>query len=119
MLADYDLNESDLPIEIAFVFHNLHKATGERHEWRVGPIEAPTPGAWNMLVWASENEGKFMELVIREQLKGKGKQNEDQGMGDTGESIMQLEEMLSGVLVSNESVQTSTKKSEGQPEVSA
>ena len=119
LLADYDLNESDLPIEIAFVFHNLHKTTGERHDWRVGPGEAPTPGAWNMLVWATENEGKFMELVIREQLKGKGKQGEDQGMGDTGESIMQLEEMLSGALVSNELVQTSTKELEGQPEVSA
>ena len=49
-----------------------------------------------------------MELVIREQLKGKGKQAEEQGMGDTGESITQLEEMLSSALIPNESVQPST-----------
>jgi hypothetical protein len=104
LLKEYDINESDLPIEIAFVFHNLHKTRGERHEWKVSPPESPTPGAWNMLVWATENEGKFMELVIREQLKGKGKQAEEQGMGDTGESITQLEEMLSSALVPDESV---------------
>ena len=119
MLKDYDINESDLPIEIAFVFHNLHKARGERHQWEVTPKESPTPGAWNMLVWATENEGKFMELVIREQLKGKGKQTEEQGMGDTGESITQLEEMLSSALAPNEPLQTSTQELEGQPEVSA
>jgi len=119
LLADYDINESDLPIEIAFVFHNLHKARGERHEWGVKPQEAPTPGAWNMLVWATENEGKFMELVIREQLKGKGKQTDEQGMGDTGESILQLEEMLSSALMPNESLQSSTEEPERQPEVSA
>ena len=100
LLKEYDINESDLPIEIAFVFHNLHKTRGERHEWKVSPPESPTPGAWN--------EGKFMELVIREQLKGKGKQAEEQGMGDTGESITQLEEMLSSALIPNESVQTNT-----------
>ena len=72
-----------------------------------------------MLIWATENEGKFMELVIREQLKGKGKQTEEQGMGDTGESITQLEEMLSSALSPNESLQPSTKEPEGQPEVSA
>ena len=119
MLKDYDINESDLPLEIAFVFHNLHKTRGERHEWGVAPGEAPTPGAWNMLIWATENEGKFMELVIREQLKGKGKQTEEQGMGDTGESITQLEEMLSSALSPNESLQPSTKEPEEQPEVSA
>jgi len=108
LLKEYDINESDLPIEIAFVFHNLHKTRGERHEWKVSPPEAPTPGSWNMLVWATENEGKFMELVIREQLKGKGKQGDEQGMGDTGESITQLEEMLSSALIPNESVQPST-----------
>ena len=108
LLKEYDINESDLPIEIAFVFHNLHKSRGERHEWGVKPQEAPTPGSWNMLVWATENEGKFMELVIREQLKGKGKQAEEQGMGDTGESITQLEEMLSSALIPHEPVQPST-----------
>jgi len=108
LLKEYDINECDLPIEIAFVFHNLHKTRGERHEWGVKPPEAPTPGSWNMLVWATENEGKFMELVIREQLKGKGKQGDEQGMGDTGESITQLEEMLSSALIPDDSVQTST-----------
>ena len=118
LLVEYDINESDLPIEIAFVFHNLHKSRGERHEWNVGPTEAPTPGAWNMLVWATENEGKFMELVIREQLKGKGKQTDEQGMGDTGESISQIEAMLSHSLMPDDSLQPSTKKPEGQPEIS-
>ena len=118
LLKEYDINESDLPIEIAFVFHNLHKSRGERHMWGVKPPEAPTPGAWNMLVWATENEGKFMELVIREQLKGKGKQAEEQGMGDTGESISQIEAMLSHALMPDDSLQPSTKKPEGQPEIS-
>ena len=118
LLIEYDINESDLPIEIAFVFHNLHKARGDRLQWGVKPAEAPTPGAWNMIVWATENEGKFMELVIREQLKGKGKQADEQGMGDTGESITQLEEMLSSALTPNEPLQSSTKEPEGQPEVS-
>jgi len=118
LLVEYDINESDLPIEIAFVFHNLHKTRGERHQWGVLPPEAPTPGAWNMLVWATENEGKFMELVIREQLKGKGKQVEEQGMGDTGESIVQLESMLS-VLTPNEPLRSNTKEPEGQPEIPA
>jgi hypothetical protein len=118
LLVEYDINESDLPIEIAFVFHNLHKSRGERHEWNVGPTEAPTPGAWNMLVWATENEGKFMELVIREQLKGKGKQTDEQGMGDTGESISQIEAMLSHALMPDDSLQPSTKEPEGQPEIS-
>ena len=118
LLVEYDINESDLPIEIAFVFHNLHKSRGERHEWGVGPAEAPTPGSWNMLVWATENEGKFMELVIREQLKGKGKQAEDQGMGDTGESISQIEAMLSHALMPDDPLQPSTKKPQGQPEIS-
>ena len=104
LAKEFDLAESNLPPDIAFVFHSLHKAKGERSRWRVSPKSAPTPGAWNMLVWATENEGKFMELVIREQLKGKGKQADEQGMGDTGESIAQLEEMLSSALVPNESL---------------
>tara|TARA_R110002020_G_scaffold418306_2_gene627567 strand:- start:2519 stop:3088 length:570 start_codon:yes stop_codon:yes gene_type:complete len=108
LLKEYDINDSDLPIEIAFVFHNLHKTRGERHQWGVAPPESPTPGAWNMLVWATENEGKFMELVIREQLKGKGKQGEDQGMGDTGESIMQLEAMLSNAMMPDDPLSPST-----------
>ena len=108
LLKEYDINESDLPIEIAFVFHNLHKSRGERHMWGVKPPEAPTPGAWNMLVWATENEGKFMELVIREQLKGKGKQTEEQGMGDTGESISQIEAMLSHALMPDDPLQPSS-----------
>tara|TARA_R100001594_G_scaffold506_1_gene1946 strand:+ start:956 stop:1525 length:570 start_codon:yes stop_codon:yes gene_type:complete len=108
LLKEYDINDSDLPIEIAFVFHNLHKTRGERHQWGVTPPESPTPGAWNMLVWATENEGKFMELVIREQLKGKGKQAEDQGMGDTGESIMQLEAMLSHAMMPDDPLSPST-----------
>lgn len=92
-LASYDIEESDLPQDIAFVFHSLHKAIGERMSWLVGPHEAPTPGAWNMLVWAVENQGKFFEMVIREQLK-KNEKVDDQGMGDTGESVEQIERLL-------------------------
>jgi len=108
LAQEFDLAESDLPPDIAFVFHSLHKAKGDRSGWRVSPKSAPTPGAWNMLIWASENMTKFMELVIREQLRGSGKAGEEQGMGDTGESITQLEEMLSSALIPNESVQPST-----------
>ena len=94
VLGEYDINESDLPVDIAFVFHNLHKAVGEQSTWKVTPPEAPTPGAWNMLMWASENQTKFMDRVLGEQLKT-GRQGEDQGMKDTGESIEQIEQMLS------------------------
>ena len=104
LAKEFDLAESDLPPDIAFVFHSLHKTKGDRSRWRVSPKSAPTPGAWNMLVWAAENTSKFMELVIREQLKASGKAGEEQGMGDTGESITQLEEMLSSALIPDESV---------------
>jgi len=104
LAQEFDLADSDLPPDIAFVFHSLHKAKGDRSSWRVSPKSAPTPGAWNMLIWAAENMTKFMELVIREQLRAKGKGGEEQGMGDTGESITQLEEMLSSALIPNESV---------------
>lgn len=104
LAKEFDLTECDLPPDIAFVFHSLHKAKGDRDRWRVSPKSAPTPGAWNMLVWAADNMTKFMELVIREQLRAKSKGGEEQGMGDTGESIAQLEEMLSSALVPNESL---------------
>jgi len=93
-LASYDIDESDLPAEIAFVFHSIHKAVGDQAVWLVRPQDAPTPGAWNMLVWAVENQTKFFEMVIREQLK-KNERVDDQGMGDTGESVEQIEKLLS------------------------
>ena len=93
-LASYDIDESDLPVEIAFVFHSIHKAIGDKAVWLVRPQDAPTPGAWNMLVWAVENQTKFFEMVIREQLK-KNEKVDDQGMGDTGESVEQIEKLLS------------------------
>jgi hypothetical protein len=102
VLGEFDINESELPIDIAFVFHNLHKAVGEQSEWKVSPPEAPTPGAWNMLMWASINQTKFFDKVLGDQLK-QGNKTEDQGMGDTGESIEQIEQMLTQLSeVSNE-----------------
>jgi len=93
VLGDYDITESELPIDIAFVFHSLHKAVGDMSAWRVAPEDAPTPGAWNMLIWAVSNTTKFMDRVLGEQLKS-GRPSEDQGMRDTGESVEQLEQML-------------------------
>ena len=94
ILGDYDINDSDLPVDIAFVFHNLHRTKGEMANWKVTPDQAPTPGSWAMLVWASNgNQTKFFEKVIGEQLKS-GRAAEDQGMRDTGESIEQISKML-------------------------
>ena len=93
VLGDYDITESELPIDIAFVFHSLHKAVGDMTSWKVTPEDAPTPGAWNMLIWAVSNTTKFMDRVLGEQLKS-GRPSEDQGMRDTGESVRVLTEML-------------------------
>ena len=93
VLGDYDITESELPIDIAFVFHNLHKAVGDMTSWKVTPEDAPTPGAWNMLIWATANQTKFFDKVLGDKLK-QGAKSEDQGMRDTGESVEQIEQML-------------------------
>ena len=62
-LGEFDINESELPVDIAFVFHNLHKAVGEQSQWKVTPSEAPSPGAWNMLIWAADNQTKFFDKM--------------------------------------------------------
>ena len=97
ILGEYDINDSELPADIAFVFHNLHKAVGEMTNWKTKPDDAPTPGAWNMLIWASTNQTKFFDKVLGEQLKS-GRTTEDQGMRDTQESVEQIEAMLSELL---------------------
>ena len=43
---DYTRAMFDLPEDIAWVFHNLHKCKGELDEWLIVPDHAPTPGAW-------------------------------------------------------------------------
>ena len=48
--GDYDITDSELPPDISFVFHSLHKAVGDMTSWKVAPEDAPTPGAWNMLI---------------------------------------------------------------------
>jgi hypothetical protein len=93
VLGEYDITESELPIDIAFVFHNLHKAVGDMTSWKVTPEDAPTPGAWNMLIWATANQTKFFDKVLGDKLK-QGAKSEDQGMRDTGESVEQIEQML-------------------------
>jgi len=93
VLGDYDITESELPIDIAFVFHSLHKAVGDMTSWKVAPEDAPTPGAWNMLIWATANQTKFFDKVLGDKLK-QGTKAEDQGMRDTGESIEEIERML-------------------------
>ena len=65
--------------------------------WKTKPDDAPTPGAWNMLIWASANQTKFFDKVLGEQLKS-GRTTEDQGMRDTQESVEQIEAMLSELL---------------------
>ena len=97
ILGEYDISESELPQDIAFVFHNLHKAVGEITSWKIKPADAPTPGSWNMLCWASANTTKFMDKVLGEQLKS-GRTTEDQGMRDTQESVEQIEAMLSELI---------------------
>lgn len=96
-LGEYDINESDLPEDIAWVFHNLHKCKGELDEWLVVPDQAPTPGAWSMVVWAVGNQTKFMELVIREQMKINTNKDEDKTMKATNHTIDQIEEMLANI----------------------
>jgi len=96
-LGEYDINESALPADIAWVFHNLHKCKGELDEWLVGPHNAPTPGAWSMLVWAVGNQTKFMELVIREEMKVNSNKDEDKTIKATNHTIEQIEEMLANI----------------------
>ena len=96
-LGEYDIKESDLPNDIAWVFHNLHKCKGDLDEWLVVPDNAPTPGAWSMIVWAVGNQTKFMELVIREQMKINTNKDEDKTMKATEHTIQQIEEMLANI----------------------
>ena len=96
-LGDYDIQESDLPEDIAWVFHNLHKCKGELDEWLIVPDNAPTPGAWSMIVWAVGNQTKFMELDIREQMKINSGKDEDKTMKATNHTIEQIEQMLANI----------------------
>jgi len=91
---DFDFTVSDLPEDISFVFHNLHKVASpeDPSSWKVTTSEAPTPGAWNMLTWAASNRTKFMELVIREKLKDR--KEDEGGMVDSGQSADEIERML-------------------------
>lgn len=95
--GDFDFTTSDLPEDIAFVFHNLHKITSpeDPSSWKVSTNEAPTPGAWNMLTWAASNRTKFMELVIREKLKDR--KEDDGGMTDSGQSVDEIDRMLAEI----------------------
>ena len=97
ILGEYDINDSELPPDIAFVFHNLHKCKGEQEEWLISPEEAPSPGAWAMLTWAVGNTSKFMEQVIREQLKINSQKEVDTSMRAVDVQIEQIEEMLRGI----------------------
>ncbi len=96
-LADFDVDSSELPDDVAFVFHNLHKCKGEQEEWLISPEEAPSPGAWAMLTWAVGNTSKFMEQVIREQLKINSQKEVDTSMRAVDVQIEQIEEMLRGI----------------------
>ena len=50
-----------------------------------------------MLVWAVDNTTKFMELVIREQMKINAQQEQDTGMKATEHSIEQIAQMISAL----------------------
>jgi len=95
--GDFDFTTSDLPEDISFVFHSLHKVTSpeDPSSWKVDTSEAPTPGAWNMLTWAASNRTKFMELVIREKLKDR--KEDDGGMSDSGQSVDEIDRMLAEI----------------------
>ena len=95
--GDFDFTTSDLPEDISFVFHNLHKVTSpeDPSSWKVSANEAPTPGAWNMLTWAASNRTKFMELVIREKLKER--KEDEGGMSDSGQSVDEIDRMLAEI----------------------
>lgn len=96
IFGDIRIEDEELPDDVAFVFHNLHRAKGEIEQWKVQPGDAPSSGAWNMLVWASSNMTKFMDKVLSEQLKT-GREKEDQGMFDSGESIETIKKLLAGL----------------------
>lgn len=96
-LSEYNLSESDLPEEIAWVYHSLHKCKGDRDEWFVTSEEAPSPGAWSMLCWAVDNTGKFMEIVIKEELKLSAAKEDDQSMRATEHSIDVISQLLNDI----------------------
>ena len=96
-LSEYNLSESDLPEEIAWVYHSLHKCKGDRDEWFVASEEAPSPGAWSMLCWAVDNTGKFMEIVIKEELKLSSAKDDDQSMRATEHSIDVISQLLNDI----------------------
>jgi hypothetical protein len=97
IFGEYEFEDGDLPEDVAFVFHNLHRAKGEQHSWKVKPEDAPSSGSWNMLVWAANNQTKFFDKVLNEQLKS-GRDKDDTTMKSTGESVEQIEKMLADLI---------------------
>ena len=91
ILGEYDINDSELPPDIAFVFHNLHKAVGEMTNWKTKPDDAPAPGAWNMLIWASNQSDQVLRQGAGRTAES-GRTTEDQGMRDTQESVEQTKQ---------------------------
>ena len=97
VLEDYDISQSDLPEQIAWVYHNMHKCKGEPTEWFVTANQAPSPGAWSMLEWAVSNKTKFMDSVIKEQMKVNASKTEDEGMKAIEKSVDDLDEMIRAI----------------------
>lgn len=97
-LGEYDITESELPQELAFAFHNLHKVgdPNDSTTWDVLPSEAPTPGAWNMLVWGATDRREFMKAVIKEMTrKGPGdSEDNDTSVADIEGLLDQIEQSL-------------------------
>jgi hypothetical protein len=71
------IDETGLPEDIAFVFHSLEKCEDDDKKWRVTPKEAPSPGAWAMLVWAANHQDQFYTKLIPYLMK-------EGGVGDEG-----------------------------------
>ena len=42
--GDYDITDSELPLDISFVFHSLHKAVGDMTSWKVAPDQVHGSG---------------------------------------------------------------------------
>jgi len=61
----------DLVRDTLWVYQHISKES-------VGPIDAPSLGAWNMLVWARRSQGRFFEQMLPKAMAAKGKEKEEE-----------------------------------------
>lgn len=93
-LPDVDLEDLGLPLDVAWVYTNFHKIQGVlKKDWIVRASDSPSPGAWSMLIWASENPDKFFDKVVTSQIKRTDKAEQDKESTEI-EDIETIEKML-------------------------